>query len=73
MQTAQFDAMATFMERLIGTVATRQEPGFRLWSLPDGDIMYADGTKPSFGDAPVVGFRVDDLDVGRNLTSSSDD
>ncbi len=68
-ETAQFDAMATFMERLIGTVATRQEPGFRLWSLPDGDIveLYAGGAKPSFGSAPVAGFRVGALHAGRNL------
>ena len=68
-QTSEFDAMATFMERLMGTPAPRQEPGFRLWSFPDGDLieLYADGTKPSFGNAPVVGFRVDDLNAGRRL------
>lgn len=66
-QTRNFDDMAAFMERLIGAPAPRQESGFRLWSLPDGDILelYAPGGKPSFGEAPVVGFRVDDLDEGR--------
>jgi catechol 2,3-dioxygenase-like lactoylglutathione lyase family enzyme len=66
-QTREFDQMAAFMERLIGTPAPRQESGFRLWSFPDGDILelYAYGGKPSFGDAPVVGFRVDDLPEGR--------
>jgi YD repeat-containing protein len=68
-QTPNFDAMATFMERLMGVPAPRQEPGFRLWSFSDGDIieLYADGTKPSFANAPVVGFRVDDLEAGRRL------
>src|SRR5688500_9445888 len=68
-QTANFDAMATFLERLFGTEAPHQDPGFRLWSLPDGDIveLYAEGTKPPFGTAPVVGSRVDDLEAGRDL------
>jgi catechol 2,3-dioxygenase-like lactoylglutathione lyase family enzyme len=66
-QTERFDAMATFMEGLIGTDAARQEPGFRFWGFPDGDILelFAGGTKPPFENAPVVGFRVDDLEAGR--------
>ena len=68
-QTRNFDGMAAFMERLMGAPAPRQEPGFRLWSFPDGDILelYAYGAKPTFGEAPVVGFRVDDLAAGRAL------
>jgi len=68
-QSPNFEAMATFMERLMGAPAPRQEEGFRLWSFPNGDIieLYADGTKPSFENAPVVGFRVDDLEAGRQL------
>ena len=68
-QTANFDAMAAFVERLMGSEAPRQEPGFRLWSFPDGDIieLYAEGAKQHFGTAPVVGFRVDDLEAGRRL------
>ncbi len=66
-QTDNFDGMAAFVEGLIGGPAPRRDPGFRLWSLPDGDIveLYAKGGKPTFGDAPVVGFRVDDLEAGR--------
>ena len=66
-QTREFDQMAAFVERLIGEPAPRQEAGFRLWSFPDGDILelYADGSKPSFATAPVVGFRVDDLAEAR--------
>lgn len=66
-QTRNFDDMATFMEGLIGIAAPRVDAGFRLWSFPDGDILelYAEGGKPTFGDAPVVGFRVDDLVEGR--------
>lgn len=68
-QTDSFDAMDTFVARLMGHEAPRQEPGFRLWSFPDGDIieLYAQGTKKTFGSAPVVGFRVDDLEEGRRL------
>jgi hypothetical protein len=58
-QTRNFDDMAAFMERLVGMPAAREDLGFRLWSFPDGDILelYAEGGKPTFGDAPVVGFR----------------
>jgi catechol 2,3-dioxygenase-like lactoylglutathione lyase family enzyme len=68
-QSPRFDEMAVFMERLIGTPAPRDEPGFRLWSFDDGDILelYAEGSKPNFETAPVVGFRVDDLGEGRQL------
>jgi catechol 2,3-dioxygenase-like lactoylglutathione lyase family enzyme len=68
-QTENFDAMAAFVERLLGAPAPRQEPGFRLWSFPNGDLieLYAGGTKPGFEGAPVVGFRVDDLEAGRRL------
>ena len=67
-QTERFDAMTEFMEGLIGERAPREAPGFRLWSFPDGDILelYAGGTKPGFADAPVVGFRVDDLEEARS-------
>ena len=66
-QTNKFDEMVTFMERLIGSPAPREEPGFRLWSFPDGDILelYTEGSKPNFGREPVVGFRVDDLTDAR--------
>ncbi len=68
-QTENFDAMAAFVERLLGAPAPREAEGFRLWSCPDGDIieLYAGGTKPGFEDAPVVGFRVDDIDEGRRV------
>ena len=68
-QTENFDAMSTFVERLMGVPAPRHGEGFRLWSFPNGDLieLYAGGTKPPFEDAPVVGFRVDDLEAGRAL------
>ena len=66
-QARNFDEMTVFMERLIGEGAARSEPGFRLWSFADGDILelYDEGAKPPFDNAPVVGFRVDDLAAGR--------
>jgi catechol 2,3-dioxygenase-like lactoylglutathione lyase family enzyme len=68
-QTERFDAMDAFIQRLMGGAAARHEEGFRLWSFPNGDIveLYAGGTKPPFADAPVVGFRVDDIEAGRRF------
>ena len=64
-QTERFDEMKAFLEALLGGVPPRQEPGFALWSLPNGDLieLYAPGGKPDFGTAPVVGFQVADLDA----------
>ena len=63
-QTPHFDEMHRFLGALFGAEASREEPGFALWSLGDGDIveLYAPGGKPDFWTAPVVGFQVDDLE-----------
>ena len=66
-QTERFDEMAAFMRTLTGTQPAIEEPGFALWSLPDGDLieLFAPGRKPAFGHGPVVGFLVDDLEASR--------
>ena len=66
-QTAQFDEMNRFFRALFGASASREESGFALWSLGNGDIveLYAPGGKPDFWTAPVVGFQVDDIDAAR--------
>lgn len=66
-QTGRFDEMATLLRALAGSSPSVDEPGFKLWSLPSGDLieLFAEGTKPTFGAAPVVGFLVDDLESSR--------
>jgi predicted enzyme related to lactoylglutathione lyase len=66
-QTERFDEMAAFMATLFGTPSPVQEPGFARWSLANGDLVeiFTAGDKPTFGSAPVVGFRVADLDAAR--------
>ena len=66
-QTDQFHEMATLMRALTGTPPAVDEPGFNLWSLPNGDLLelFAEGTKPTFDATPVVGFMVDDLEASR--------
>ena len=66
-QTERFDEMAAFVRALTGTPPPVEEPGFNLWSLPNGDLieLFAEGRKPTFGAGPVVGFLVDDLQASR--------
>ena len=66
-QTERFDEMAAFLQALFGEPPGIEEPGFGLWALGDGDIfeVFAGGTKPPFEGAPVVGFRVADLEAAR--------
>lgn len=66
-QTARFDEMATLIRALTGAPPPVEEPGFNLWSLPNGDLieLFAEGRKPAFGAGPVVGFLVEDLESSR--------
>ena len=67
-QTDRFDDMGAFLGAFIGATPDKEEPGFAMWNLPDGALveLFAAGTKPSFHDAPVVGFLVDDLEAARS-------
>ena len=66
-QTERFDEMQRFLAAVTGSQPAIDEPGFSLWSLPNGDLveLFAPGSKPTFGTAPVAGFLVDDLDAAR--------
>ena len=66
-QTERFDEMGRVMRALFGTEPPIEQPGFALWSLPDGSLveLFAPGHKPTFGTGPVVGFLVDDLERSR--------
>lgn len=66
-QTERFDEMDAFLRAVIGTAPPVEEPGFRLWSLPSGDLveLFAPGHHADFGAGPVVGFKVDDLEAAR--------
>ena len=66
-QTERFDEMVAFMRTLIGASPPREKPGFALWSLANGDLIevYAEGGKPPFGAAPVIGFMVEDFEASR--------
>ncbi len=67
-QTDRFDDMQAMLATIFGVPPPVQEDGFALWNLPNGDLveLFANGTKPTFGTAPVVGFQVDDLDAARD-------
>jgi catechol 2,3-dioxygenase-like lactoylglutathione lyase family enzyme len=64
-QTTRFDEMSALLRALMGAPPGVVEDGFNLWALPNGDLveLFADGSKPSFGDGPVVGFLVDDIEA----------
>lgn len=72
-QTERFDEMEAFLGALMGVEPPVREPGFRLWSLPNGDLveLFAPGHKQNFGSAPVVGFQVADLDGSRRLLEAA--
>ena len=72
-QTDRFDQMRDFLRALVGTEPSTDEPGFSLWSLPSGDLveLFAQGTKPTFGAGPVVGYLVDDMDASRRAIEAA--
>ena len=72
-QTPSFDEMERFLAAVIGAGPATVEPGFRLWSLPNGDLveLFAPGSKPTFGAGPTVGFLVDDLDRARDAVEAA--
>ena len=66
-QTDQFDKMEALLRALFGTPPPRHEPGFSLWTLANGDLVevFQQGDRPTFANAPVVGFWVDDLELAK--------
>ncbi len=72
-QTERFDEMSAFLRALTGVAPPVDEPGFNLWSLPNGDLieLFAQGSKPAFDAGPVVGFLVDDLEASRRTVEAA--
>ena len=69
-RTDRFDAMALFYRQVMGIEPTTVEDDFMLFDLPNGDrieLFRPGGANPHFGDAPVAGFEVDDVDSARRL------
>ncbi len=66
-QTERFDEMDRLFRVLFGTPPPRHEFGFSLWTLPNGDLVevFQQGDKPTFANAPVVGFQVEDLELAK--------
>ena len=64
-RTANADALADFYSRVLGLRLTHEEPGFRVYRLPDGsNVEIFDVDRPGkdhFDTGPVVGFAVPDL------------
>jgi catechol 2,3-dioxygenase-like lactoylglutathione lyase family enzyme len=58
-------ALAGFYEDVLGLRPTHAEPGFRVFTLPDGRNVEVFGPgypgKEHFDTGPVAGFAVDDL------------
>jgi predicted enzyme related to lactoylglutathione lyase len=63
-QTDRFDETERFLRALLGGHPNIQEPGFRLWTLANGDLfeLFAPEHQKGFGTGPVVGIQVDDID-----------
>lgn len=72
-QTDRFDEMERFFNAVLGVGPSVVEPGFRLWTLPSGDLveLFAAGRHPDFGAGPVVGFAVADLDTARRSVEAA--
>ncbi|MEN3305017.1 MAG: hypothetical protein V7603_1219 [Micromonosporaceae bacterium] len=64
-RTRHADALVDFYSRVLGLQPTHKEPGFWVFTLPDGnnvevfDVDY--GGKEHFDTGPVAGFAVRDL------------
>lgn len=72
-RTDRLDSMVDFYREVMGIDPDVLEDGFVLYELPNGDrleLFGADGPNAHFGDAPVAGFEVDDVDSARALLES---
>jgi catechol 2,3-dioxygenase-like lactoylglutathione lyase family enzyme len=72
-QSERFGEMRGFFEALLGARPGVDDEGFAVWRLPGGELveLFAEGRKPTFGSAPVVGFLVDDLDAAREVAAAA--
>jgi catechol 2,3-dioxygenase-like lactoylglutathione lyase family enzyme len=64
-RTRDAEALVDFYSRVLGLRPTHQEPGFWVFTLPDGNNVevfgMAYGGKDHFDTGPVAGFTVRDL------------
>ncbi|WP_127506147.1 VOC family protein [Actinoplanes solisilvae] len=64
-RTGEADALADFYARVLGLRLIHEEPGFRVFQLPDGSNVEIFGVgfagKEHFDTGPVAGFAVRDL------------
>ena len=67
-RTGAYRTMATFLHDTLGLTVVEETDGMTVYELPDGDrfeVFDAAGTDgAAYFDAPVVGFRVDDVTAG---------
>ena len=68
-RTPQPEAMIIFCKQALGLTASREEPGFALFELPDGATLEVFGPDSEGGGHPeagaVAGFLVDDVEAAR--------
>lgn len=67
-RTPKFEAMLHLFQNVMGMKLTRQEPGFVVMDLPNGDKFELFGEESSYNKEfahPVAGFLVDDIDAAR--------
>lgn len=66
-RTERFAEMRAFFAAIAGGPHV-DDAGFAVWDLPNGDrleVFAPGGEEPPHGDAPVVGFLVDDVAAAR--------
>jgi catechol 2,3-dioxygenase-like lactoylglutathione lyase family enzyme len=78
-RTSKFDELLDFYQNKMGLPVVHEEEGFRALDLPNGDRLEIfseeyradDGNDyKHFGNAPVVGFLVDDVEVAKTEMES---
>lgn len=64
-RTERFEELTAFYERVLGLAPSHEEPGFRVYTLPDGRNVEVFGPgyqgHDHFTTGPVVGLAVEDL------------
>jgi catechol 2,3-dioxygenase-like lactoylglutathione lyase family enzyme len=60
-RTDRAEALADFYRRVLGLRETHTEPGFWVFTLPDGRHVEIFAEKEHFDTGPVAGFAVRDL------------
>jgi catechol 2,3-dioxygenase-like lactoylglutathione lyase family enzyme len=67
-RTSRFESMLKLYRDVMGMTVTKQEPGFVVMDLPNGDKVELFGEESHYNKEfthPVAGFLVDDIDAAR--------